>query len=161
MYRTCHGTTAGSSRGPTPHGREREFSKPEGNTMNTTVAATDSCWKACHSPRSMVCSLTVSIWIAHCTSTYQVSRRGCARQLHHVPPGRAPEAPRTGTGQATHLPCNQRALSISRPQRARQRESPHEKGKPPLGKICLHSKAYPNSAPPVWPGGWIGDACAR
>ena len=119
------------TRSNTTREREREFSKPEGNTMNTTEAATDSCWSVCHSLRSMVCSLTVSIWIAHCTSTHQVSRRECARQLLHVPPGRAPRAPRTETGQATHLPCNQRALSISRPQRARQRESPYEKGKPP------------------------------
>ena len=101
MYRTCHGTTAGTSHGPTPHGREREFSKPEGKSMNTTEAATDSCWSVCHSLRSMVCTL---IRIAHCTSTHQVPRRGCARQLLHVPLGRAPRALRAGTGQATHLP---------------------------------------------------------
>ena len=92
------------TRSNTTREREREFWKPEGNTMNPTEAATDSCWSVCHSLRSMACSLTVSIWTAHCTSTHQVSRRGCARQLLHVPLGRAPPPPRAGTGQATHLP---------------------------------------------------------
>ena len=68
--------------------RERETcqnQKEQGNTMNPTEAATDSCWSVCHSLRSMACSLTVSIWTAHCTSTHQVSRRGCARQLLPCP----------------------------------------------------------------------------
>ena len=90
MYRTCHGTTAGPSlaRSNTTWERERETSqnqKEQGNTMNPTEAATDSCWSVCHSLRGMVCSLTVSIWTAHCTSTHQVSRRGCARQLLPCP----------------------------------------------------------------------------
>ena len=46
--------------------RRYEQPKPEGNTMNPSEAATDSCWSVCHSLRSMVCSLTVSIWTAHC-----------------------------------------------------------------------------------------------
>ena len=67
MYRTCHGTTAGPSHGPTPHGRERErVLETKRKQMNTTEAATDSCRMACHSLRSMVYSLTVSTWIG-CT----------------------------------------------------------------------------------------------
>ena len=63
MYRTRHGTTAGPSHGPTPHGREREFSKPERNTMNTTEAATNSCWRAYHSLRSMHDSLQLDTFL--------------------------------------------------------------------------------------------------
>ena len=168
MYRTCHGTWHDCwplTRSNTTREREREVSKPEGNTMNTTVAATDSCWMACQSLRSMVCSITVhvSIWIAHCTSTYQASRRGCARQLFHVPPGHAPRAPRTGTGQATHLPLNHRVLSISASTRTSSKgKVPMRKGKPHLAEFVYMSRPIKIMHPLCGSqGSWIRDACAR
>ena len=139
------------------HTGEREFSKPEGNSMNPTEAATDSCWSVCHSLRSMVCSLTVSIWTAHCTSTHQVSRRGCARQLLHVPLGRAPRALRAGTGQATHLPIT-RAPRLH-PQWTSSKGKPHERGETPRGEICLRAAAHPNNAPPQCVSGRLGIIC--